>query len=150
MKMKKRGLILMVSASLAFMTVFSAACQEDFKPPPPIAIEAAPYAVSFDDLESAYKSDAAAADTLYKGKRISFKGLIVEKVSRQTNTNFEDFLMVGDLKFKPKYYGALDMITEGTVVDVVGECHGLMYGYVMFRDCWINIVGGPTTIPAGY
>ena len=134
----------------AGIAALNAACAGSFEPPAAIAIEAAPSPVLLVDLENAYRSDAAAADAEYKGKRLYFKALVVEKVSRQTNTNFEDFVMAGGVKFKPEYYGALEMVTEGTVVDIVGDCCGQMFGCITFRDCWINIVGGPTAVRAGY
>ena len=94
MKIKPAGPLVAVWFALAIVAL-NAACAASLEPPAALAIEAAPCSASLTDLENAYKSDTSAADAVYRGKRLYFKALMVEKVSRQTNTNFEDFVMVG-------------------------------------------------------
>jgi len=41
-------------------------------------------------------------------------------------------------------------MSEGTLVNVVGECRGMMFGYILIVDCWIQVIGGVVTPWLGY
>jgi len=133
-------------AALSVLTVCSGGLEAPLAP----TIEDAPCEIALIELISAYDKDSATADLAYKGKRLYLCSCIVEKVSRQTNQNFEESITVGEIKCMPKYFGMLDTITQGTIVDIIGDCHGMMFGYILFRNCWIKVVGGPTTAPSSY
>ena len=150
--MRKSFLIPTVVCTLLLILigVWPAACGGRLEAPAAPTINDAPIEISLADVVSAYERNSASADTIYKGKRLYFSSCTVEKVSRQTNQNSEEFIIAGGVKFEPKYFGTLDNVTQDTIVDIIGDCSGMMFGAILFRDCWIKVVGGPTTIPSGY
>jgi len=98
-----------------------------------------------------FNADAAKARVIYEGKRLYFKGIIVD-VCKPTTRNDPDAYFVSDgVIFKPRYSADLDIVVEGTLLDVVGEVRGYMAGVLVIGDCWLKIVGGATgTLSAGY
>jgi len=112
--------------------------------PRPLMIGPSPIIVEMKPVYDEYISNTAAADAKYYGRQLQFNSLTVDKVLRtggrapSANDNF----MVGDFKFKLRYPSDLQNLTAGTIVDVVGECRGMMFGYILIVDCWIKVVGG--------
>jgi hypothetical protein len=95
-------------------------------------------------LYAEYIADEAAASAKYKGKRLSFIGVTVEKVSsyfydpRAT----EFYVMADSVKFRPTYVTYIDDVREGFVLDIAGEVMGFIFGSLFINDCWFQIVEG--------
>ena len=95
-----------------------------------------------------YQGNPALAESSYQGKRLFFSGVRVEGVS-STNGNY--YFAAGNLRFRPGCIGDLGYLSEGTVVNVAGDCQGLLWNYVYFNDCWIQVVSGGLGAPrSGY
>ena len=95
-----------------------------------------------------YRDNPSMADASYQGKRLIFNEVRIESVVR-TVSNY--YFTAGNIRFRPTCMGDLDYLAEGTVVSVVGECQGLLWGYVYFNDCWIGILSGGLAAPrSGY
>ncbi len=106
--------------------------------PPPIPV----YLLPFCDE---YASNPETADIKYLGKQLQFDVLMIDKVVRvDPRGDYADlnYFLVGKCQFKLRYPTEMDRLTEGTIVDVVGECLGISGNYILNVDCWINVIGG--------
>ena len=103
-----------------------------------------PVEVTVDQLYQEYMTDEAAAEAKYKGERLLFSGVRVEEVSNffYIARPIEFYILNGSVKFKPRYPSDVESIREGFVVDIVGEAQGIIFGFLIVKDCWINIVEG--------
>ena len=109
--------------------------------PPPIEITA-------NQLFDEYITDEAAANAKYKGKRLSFINLKVEKI----NSVFVDsanpsiiYPVSNSVEFRPRFSVDSAWVRQDYVVDIVGEVRGL-FGmterFLVVDDCWIKIIEG--------
>ncbi len=123
-----------------------------FVAPPRLVIRPPPIIVEIKSVYDEYISNTAAADAKYYGQRLQFTSLTVDKVLRTGGRapSVNDNFMVGDFKFILRYPSDLDKMSEGVLVDVVGECRGMMFGYILIVDCWIKVIGGVVTPWLGY
>ena len=113
---------------------------------------APPIEVSLDQIYAEYMADEAAADARYKGKRLLFYGVTVEEVGSISDVGNQVFMynthiIADSIKFTPRYTVDIDNIRNGFVVDIVGECRGLIWPIsreplLQISDCWVNIVEG--------
>jgi len=105
--------------------------------PPPIE-------VTVDQLYQEYMVDEAAADAKYEGERLLFSGVTVEKVSNffYIARPIEFHILNGSVKFRPRYPSDVESIREGFVVDIVGEAQGIIFGFLIVKDCWMMIIEG--------
>ena len=108
-----------------------------------------PTEVTVEQLYAEYMVDEAAADARYEGKRLLFNEVEVVKVKRQnyTDSHGDDYLLslyfiTGPVKFKLQDFGIMQNIKEGYVLNIVGECRGLLEGFVIIEDCWVESVIG--------
>jgi len=113
--------------------------------PPPIE-------VTVEQLYQEYMADEAAADAKYKGERLLFSRVRVEEV-----INFfyivrpiEFYILNGSVKFLPRYPSDVESIRLGFVVDIIGEAQGIIFGILIVKDCWINIVEEADYVEPGY
>jgi len=115
-------------------------------------IRPSPIIVEMKPVYDEYISNTAAADAKYYGRRLQFTSLTVDKVLRTGGRapSVNDNFMVGDFKFILRYPSDVEKMSEGTLVDVVGECRGMMFGYILIVDCWIKVIGGVVTPWMGY
>jgi len=110
--------------------------------PPPIE-------VTVDQLISDYMSNEAAADSKYCEKRLLFAEVEVEEVFGRDYTDnhgqityVQEYFMVGAIKFKLRDFGIMQNIEKGFVLNLVGECRGLLKGFVYIEDCWVESIVG--------
>ena len=113
---------------------------------------APPIEVTIDQVYEEYMANEASADAKYKGKRLLFYGVTVEEVASVSDVGNQVFqynthIIANSVKFTPRYTIDLDNVGEGFVVDIVGECRGLIWPIsreplLQISDCWINIVEG--------
>lgn len=122
---------------------------EDITPPIILSIQPPPIEVTVEQLSSDYTSDEAAADAKYKGKRLLFTEVEVEEVFGRDYTDnhghitfVQEYFMTGPIKFKLRDFGIMQNIEEDYVLNVVGECRGLLQGFVYIEDCWVESVVG--------
>ena len=113
--------------------------------PPPIE-------VTVDQLFSEYMTDETSADAKYKGERLLFYEVEVERVLGEEGyfaVGFgeewifvKDFFVSGSVKFGLRDDGIMQNIEERFVLNVVGECYGLLEGFVYIEDCWVESIVG--------
>ena len=105
--------------------------------PPPIE-------VTVDQLYQEYMTDEAAAKAKYKGGRLLFSGVRVEKVSNDfyIDRPIEFYILNSSVKFRPRYLVDIELVREGFVVDIVGEAQGIIFGFLIVKDCWMMIIEG--------
>lgn len=108
--------------------------------------------VNFSQMRDDYASDVKAADTRYAGQRFSFGQLKVTEVSKTLYPlrATEEYVLVENMKFKPRYASDLWDISEGTLIEVIGQVQGYLWNYIVVQDCLIRIVGGASTGTPGY
>jgi len=119
----------------------------EFEEPGPPPIE-----VTVEQLYAEFIADQEAAIAKYKGERLSFIGVTVEEVGSLFDVGngvfmYNTHIMTGSVKFTPRYTVYLDNVREGFIVEIVGECRGLIRPVfreplLQISDCWINIVEG--------
>ena len=123
-----------------------------FAPPTFEGIGELPLEVTIDQIQAEYMADEAAADAKYKGERLLFYGVTVEEMGRMIDMNeglfmYNTHLITGGVKFTPKYTEYIDNVGAGFVVDIVGECRGMITligkePLLEINDCWINTIQG--------
>lgn len=116
---------------------------------PHVELPERPMDVTVDQLSNAYIADEFASDVEYKGKRLLFTNIEVEKVCGKTYTDrhgdavfVNEYFITGSIKFLLRDFGIMQNIKEGYVLNVVGECYGLVQGFVYMEDCWVEAVVG--------
>jgi hypothetical protein len=155
--LKFRSKQIVVAATVIILSGFFilSGCQSDEQITPVyVPIESLPLEITIDQIYADYMADETAADDKYKGGRFLFYGVTVEKVNSVINWGNNEVFMynshfiTGGVKFNPKYTVYLDNVWDGFVVDIVGECKGLIWPInsmeplLQISDCWINIVEG--------
>jgi len=116
-------------------------------------VEELPLEVTIDQIYAEYMADEAAAEDKYKGERLLFYGITVEEVGSYIDPDeglfmYNTYIIVDSVKFFPKYTDYLDNVRDGFVVDIVGECRGLLWPInsmeplLSINDCWINTIEG--------
>ena len=144
------GVLIFSMASAAGCTRSSEFAAPEFTEPDAAAIEVTP-----EQLYAEYTADEAAASAKYNGKRLTFTGVIAEKIINDFYVypppGTADLCVVaGSFKFRPRYQAYVDDVREGDVLDITGEVLGLICGSLYINDCWIQIVefkGGPPQAP---
>ena len=113
-----------------------------------------PVEVTVDQLYAEYMADKAAADAKYKGERLLFHEVEVEQVDGYFEYIglgewvFEKISFIsGPVKFelRGEYYGTMQNIEEGYVLNIVGEGWGLQgrsRDIVAIYNCWVESVIG--------
>jgi len=155
LKLRSKQIVVFSTVIILSGLFIMAGCQNKGQDTPVyIPIESLPLEITIDQLYADYMADEAAADDKYKGERLLFYGITVEKVNSVINWGNNEVFMynshfiTGSVKFNPKYTVYLDNVWDGFVVDIVGECKGLILPInsveplLQISDCWINIVEG--------
>jgi hypothetical protein len=97
-----------------------------------------------------YYKNATAADTAYSGKRYYFGLVRADQVSSIFDVrNSEDYILVDNVKFKPRATADMKGIIQGTVFEVIGDVQGIQSGYIVVNNCWFRIQSGGATFPSG-
>jgi len=142
---------------LSFLIVLTGCQNDDQVAPVYISIGAAPVEVTIDQIYAEFMGDEAAANAKYKGKRLLFHGVTVEEVGRIFNWGNNEVYMgnshiiTGNVKFNPRYTVDLDNISEGFLLNIAGDCKGLIRPFfrepfLQISDCWIDIVEGNSEV----
>lgn len=114
-----------------------------------------PVEVTIEQLYTDYVANEAAANAKYKEEKLLFYRIEVEEV---VGNYFQmaEALGVGDysyvklyfingaMKFKLRenYFGIMQNIEEGYILNIIGECEGLREGFIIIDDCWVESVVG--------
>jgi len=128
----------------------STSAAPEFEEPGPPPIE-----ITVDQVYADYVANEEDADVKYSEKILLFSGIEVEEVVGNYFFMSEymgaaDLVFVklyftsGSAKFKlrDEYFGIMQNIEEGYVLNVVGECEGLQEGFIIIDDCWVESVIG--------
>ncbi len=114
--------------------------------PPPIQ-------VTIEELWADYTSDVIAADAKYKGNSLLFHEVEVEEVvgniyrnlltditdDNGTSQFLVESLVAGSVKFELSDFNLQQNIEAGFVLNnVVGECRGLLGGFIVIRDSSVD------------
>jgi hypothetical protein len=130
--------------------VFSPGCARTvFAPPPPLTF-AGVTQVTVAELGRAYQDDPAAADALYKGRRLVFSSVEIEEVHSiyyqsggAIATPMVDYLRAGTVRFELlDYRGAQQRVQPGFVLSLDGVCLGLQGSLIAISDCWVGSIKG--------
>jgi hypothetical protein len=139
---------IILPVSLAFLLLFTGCTVHTIAAPKAVIYKQPSLQVEYSQFCADYAADTAKAALSYEGKNILINNLRVDGVVR-SHPNF--YVAVGNLRFRPRYPSDLEKLAEGTVINVGGECQGLLWGYIYFNDCWIGVVsGGLTQTRSGY
>ena len=130
----------------------AANAQNDIVAPRFEKLKAPPIEVTIDQLYAEYMAYGPAVEDKYNDKRLLFYGVTVEGLLSLFNLENDVFIgnayiVAGNAKFIPRHNEYLDNIRDGFVVDIVGECSGVIWPiigepFLEISDCWINIVEG--------
>ena len=111
-----------------------------------------PDEITIERLLSDYMTDQVAADAKYKGERLLFYEVEVEQVLGddvfieiglwEREIFVKTFFVIGSVKFGLRDSVIMQNIEEGFVLNVVGECYGLLKGFVYIEDCWVESIVG--------
>jgi hypothetical protein len=138
---------------LCFVLIALPGCADkSFTPPCVLSLLPAPTNIIPESLATDYFNEPEKSSIEYSGRRFNFGALRVESVSKTTHPLrlLEDFILVGNIKFRPRYSSDMDHIIEGTVLEIIGTVQGLQYGYVLVTDCWFSVVSGEGVTPGSY
>ena len=130
-----------------------AGCQNDGQDTPVyVPIESLPLEITIDQLYADYMADEAAADDKYKGERLLFYGIKVDEVRTiigpEGLVRYNEHIIASGVQFIPRYTSDLDNVGAGFVLDIVGECRGLIWpissseSLLLISECWVNTIEG--------
>ena len=148
MSLRVFPVLIKTAALLSLTAALASGCTVRINPPAPMVLSRAPVTVEPSKLAADYAAGITEADACYAGQRLYFYHLTVDRIVSAANTRY---IAVGNMWFEPDYYSYLTNLGEGTVIDVAGQCQGYSNGRIVFRDCWVSLVGGAaTTTRSGY
>ena len=106
-------------------------------------------------------ADETAADAKYKGERLLFNEVEVEEVDSHLvhvgggeEVRLKYFFIIGFVQFYLRDFDIMQNIEVGYVLNIVGECRGLVSGLwwysdgeplLLVNDCWVESVIGDIT-----
>ena len=150
--------ILIISALLLSSIIALTGCAKyEFFIPEYNALNSPPEEITIGQLRSDYRVNEVAADAKYKGERLLFNDVEVEQLGGQWvyiglgEWIFEKtYFFSGSVKFRlwGEDYAIMQSIEEGYVLNIVGDCRGLVSGgygeepLVLVTDCWVERVIG--------
>ena len=122
---------------------------EEIRPPP---IE-----VTIDQLYADYLANEVSANAKYRDGKLLFYDIEVEEVVGNyfmmsealgaasgdlTYVKLHFYSGVAKFKLREEYFGIMQNIEEGYVLNIIGECEGLKEGFLVIDDCWVESVIG--------
>ena len=125
-----------MTRALVLGALFIAACKSSEGQAPSPAPVVGPMAAV--ELSSAYKNDAAAADSRFKGKRFTVTGKIIDSGPDLRGTayvNLVDRSSGVTCYFKKEKTPNLDALKPGDDFTMEGKCAGAALGIVVMQDC---------------
>ena len=127
------------------LVVFGGCQHVSTMPFTPIRLTSPPPELSIEQVYNDYMADAEEAEARYNGERFLFTGLVVDDVESYflNSRAFDISIMVGNVKFKPRYEHELDKIFPGFIIDVIGVPQSLLLGRILIvTDCLVFVVKG--------
>lgn len=127
------------------LLAFGGCRQATTLPYTPIRLSPPPVELSLEKVYSDYMADAKEAEARYSGERFLFTGLVVDDVESYflNSRAFDISIMVGNVKFKPRYEHELDKILPGFIIDVTGVPQSLLLNRILIvTDCLVFVVEG--------
>jgi hypothetical protein len=102
-----------------------------------------PTQVTVEELWADYTSDVVAADTKYKGNN-NYRNLLTDITDDNGTSQFlVESLVAGSVKFELRDFNLQQNIEAGFVLNnVVGECRGLLGGFIVIRDSSVDSIQG--------
>lgn len=138
------GLLSIGAVSLPGCTSTAATPPKFTAPVAPLPLP--PMEVTVDQLSSDYELDEAAADAKYKGKKLLFSEVEIEKVITWGIEPFDFpeniYIMAGSVIFRLRDYDVLQKIEEGYVLNIIGKCKGKLGGNIYISNSWVESVVG--------
>lgn len=134
----------------AGLLAFSGCRQVLTLPSTPIILTLPPPELSTERVYDDYMANAKEAEVKYSGERFIFKGLVVDDVESYflNSRAFDISIMVGNVKFKPRYESDFDQIFPGFVIDVTGVPQSLLLDRILIvTDCLVYVVEGSDYVP---
>jgi len=136
------------------LLAFSGCQQVLTLPYTPIRLKPPPPELSLEKVYNDYMADVKEAEAKYSVERFLFKGLVVDYVESYflNSRAFDISIMVGNVKFKPRYEYDFDQIFPGFVIDVTGVPQSLFVNRILIvTDCLVYVVeGGEFERPPAY
>ncbi len=136
------------------LLAFSGCRQAITLPSTPIKLVPPPAELSLGKVYNDYMADDKEAEARYSGERFLFTGLVVDYIESYflNSRAFDISIMVGNVKFKPRYESDFDQIFPGFVIDVTGVPRSLFVDRILIvTDCLVYIVeGGEFERPPAY
>jgi hypothetical protein len=142
--------------TLSIVTLPSCSGDNDSTIPSMTKIENPPMEVDVATIFNDYIADEEAADSIYKGKRLLFRNILVEQLEStilEPNQVRDDYVMNDSVKFRARFAEYLAGYKTGFIVDIVGEVRGMVIGDILIIDnCWYTVIEGDidTTQPPLY
>ena len=101
-------------------------------------LEPAPIMVTADQLYKDYELDEAAAEAKYQGKQIWILAARVDAYIESENGNYLTMvevlsLALGTLQLEPPNSDGFRDIGDGYLVEIIGECQGILEGVVTVK-----------------
>jgi len=147
--MSSRLLSAAITILLSLGAIASGCADGSFAAPP----ASAPALISQLDiyqLQLDYSRDVAAADRVYLGKTFYFGAVRADYVSSIFDVRGnENYVIVNNVKFRPRASGDMKGIIQGTTFDVFGDVQGVQSGYVVVNNCWFTIQSGGASYGGG-
>lgn len=138
-----------IAALLGFSVVISSCNAQSFAAPP----ASLPVLVTQMDvyqLQLDYSQDVGAANNMYGGKRFYFGAVRADYISSIFDVRgTEDFVIVNNIKFKPRASADMKGIIQGTVFEVIGDIRGVQSNYVVVTNCWFRVQSGGSAYTGG-
>ncbi len=136
------------------LLAFSGCRQVLTLPSTPIMLAPPPLELSAEMVYNDYMTNAREAEVKYSGERFLFTGLVVDRVESYflNSRAFDISIMVGNVKFKPRYESDFDQIFPGFVIDVTGVPQSLLLDRILIvTDCLVYVIeGGEFERPPAY
>jgi hypothetical protein len=138
-----------LSIALFIMAAAGGCANAAFSPPPALSatqfLQADLYQLQLD-----YYQNPVAADALYLGKIYYFGAVRAEQVTSIFDVHgSEDYVLSGNVKFKPLASKDMKGIIQGTWFEVSGTIRGVEAGYIVVSECWYKIQSGGASYQPG-
>ena len=114
----------------------------------PLVLQAAPAQINPDDVYLEYITDEQSADIKYKNKRLAIPNVEVSEITTYSTLSsgeiryFTSSFGSDKLKFKLSNPYVMQSVQVGYILDIEGECRGMIDGNVVFVDCFAKSVVG--------
>jgi len=138
-----------IAALLGLSAIISGCTAQSFAAPPASLPMLVPQ-IDVYQLQLDYSQDIGVANNLYAGKRFYFGTVRADYVSSIFDVRgSEDFVIVNNIKFKPRASADMRGIIQGTVFEVIGDVQGVQSNYVVVTNCWFRVQSGGSAYTGG-